>query len=194
MTDNDSGLRTDREDAAEPLTVAEKTMDGQLAEPLSGEFGVADDISVVWNEVTGDERRGDRNWIEEDAERSYSLSYGRAGLSSDTYEWYVEAYDRVGNYARTDSSSSRGAQDHKLTVDDDPPAAKNVFAGIGFDEEDGEEVKDASSILLVFLNDVEGGKSDALDPATISADKFDVIGNEVVDVIHPNMKRDIDRQ
>ena len=193
VTDDDSGLHTDREDGESNVRDAGGADgDGQLAEPLSDSLGRAVYISVVWDGGMDDERRGDRNWIEEDADRSYSLSYGRAGLSSKTYKWHVEAYDRVGNYGRTDSSSSRGPQDHSLIVDDDPPVAANLFAGIGFDEEDGEEVKDASSILVVFLNDVSGGKSDALDPATISADKFDVIGNEVVDVIHPNMKEDID--
>ena len=191
VTDDDSGLRTDAEDAA---TFGDDGLDddGQRAEPLAESLGGAADIDVNWDGEDSDERRGDRNWIEEERNRSYSLSYSRADLGPEKYDWYIEAYDRVGNYDRTDASSQRNDQPYSLTVDNVAPKARHLFAGIGFDEEEGEEVKDASSILLVFINDIDGGKADSLDASTISADKFDVIGNEVIDVIHPNEKQAID--
>jgi hypothetical protein len=189
VADNGSGLRTDREDGAD----GDADGDGQPAEPLSygasgdQSQGASVDIDLVWDGTAGQERRGDRNWVEVTKDKSYSVSYGLAGLSSKEYEWYIEATDRVGNKGRTDASSSKsGAQDFSLDVDNDAPKATGVYAGIGFD--DGEEVYDSSSILVIFHNEGEHG----LDPDTIETGAFRVVGNDVVDVIYPGNALSLD--
>ena len=58
-------------------------------------------------------------------------------------------------------------------------------AGIGFDLEEGEEVEDSSSILVVFTNRGKGDP-DSLDPDSVGLTDVLVAGNTVADVIHPN--------
>ena len=201
VKDEGSGLRTEAEDA--PNNGEDTDSDGSTAEPLTLTTppGAAEDINVNWDGADNHEARGSRNWEEVEKDREYSLSYGLAALASDKYPWYVEAYDRVGNYTRTDSASKPGKQNFELTVDNQAPAVSKRFAGIGFDpdENDGQggEVPDSSSILVVFVNEVEGaavGSADALDSSTVDADDFVVVGNDVLSIIHPNKKMSIDKQ
>jgi hypothetical protein len=202
VTDEGSGLRSDREDG--PDSSADD--DGESAEPLSyaeaatQPRGAAVDIDLAWR-VGGrgssghdldEERRGDRSWVEEERDHSYSLSFGRGSLASNTHYWYVWAKDRVGNVARTDSSSRPGNQDYTLIVDTLAPRAANILAGIGFDEEKGEEVEDSSSILVVFFDGPTGAGVEALDNDTIETAGFAVAGNTVVSIIHPDEEEDVD--
>ena len=195
VTDSGSGLRTDREDPSEDISTDGPDMDGVLGEPLSdGILGASADIHMSWNASTNEERRGDRSWIEVERDHSYSTTFSIAGLTSDTYEWDIMATDRVGNESQTDSDGSEsGKQRFELTVDNQSPEAAEIFAGIGFDVEDGEEVSDSSSILVIFENEGVGGR-DNLDSSTIDASDFRVEGNEVVDVIHPNERRRLDKK
>lgn len=208
VTDEGSGLRTEAEDGPDPD--ADIDEDGSTAEPLSKPLtdddpGASVDIDLVWDGDFDHERKGSRSWEEITKDESYGVSYGLASLSSDKYEWYIEAYDRVGNYRRTDSNGGEsGDQDFALTVDNQAPAVSKRFAGIGFDPDEnkgkGGEVKDSSSILVIFGNedlDSPGGAHgdvDPLDSSSIDADDFVVVGNEVVSVIHPNKKPTINRQ
>ncbi len=193
VTDLDSGLRTDSEDSAS--ADAPEGADGSNPnEPLSDGNGGAQDIDVVWDSTTNDDQLGNNNWTQvgDVAHRSYKAFYDRGQLASGEYDWYITAKDRVGNYARTDARTRSGDQPYTLTVDGIDPVARFVFAGIGFDEEKDKEVKDGSSILLVFTNGASSSEADYLDTSTVSADRFDVVGNEVIDVIHPNRELDID--
>ena len=182
VTDADSGLRTDLEEGTD------LDVDNQPNEPLTKDTtGAAEDVSVVWQGVGDDESSG-TDWDELDAGRSYSLEYDHTQLSAGRYTWYIEAFDRVGNYSRTDASSRSGVQAYTLTVDNVDPMVEKLYAGLGFDEEDGEETHDSSSILLIFANDDTAKNDDYLDTSTVLADRFAVAGNEVIDVIHPNLE------
>ena len=203
VTDSGSGLRTEAEDAGD--TDNDRDGDGSSAEPLtdgtapSSSTGAAVDIDVNWADTANHEARGSRNWEEVEKDKSYSLSYGLAALTSRKYSWYVEAYDRVGNYTRTDSNAGKAQdQDFELTVDNKAPAVSKRFAGIGFDPDlddgKGGETEDSSSILVIFGNEDALNTVDALDSSTIDADDFVVVGNEIVSVIHPNKKQSVDKQ
>ena len=204
VTDTDSGLRTDRE--------AGTDLDGddRLDEPLSKDnLGDSADIDVSWLARFGDAReidsldkRGDRNWVELERDHSYSVSFIHGVLTSGVYEWRIQAYDRVGNRAWSDSEGAPGIQKHTLTVDALSPKVAAVYAGIGFDSAEGNEVQDSSSLLIVFENEGEPGeenepshplgKVDPLDPSSIQAADFKVTGHEVARVIHPNRKKALD--
>ena len=208
VTDEGSGLRTEAEDSTTDPTDTDR--DGSTAEPLTKDAnGAATDIDVFWEEPdksteADHEERGSRRWEQVTKDRSYELSYGLARLTSGTYKWYIEAYDRVGNWSRTDSDGSKGgSQDFELDVDNKSPVVSARFAGIGFDPDankgKGGEVKDPSSILVVFVNesDTAGEPTsdpDSLDNSTIGIDDFVVVGNEVVDVIHPNKRPSANKQ
>ena len=204
VTDTDSGLRTDRE--------AGTDLDGddRLDEPLSKDnLGDSADVDVSWlarfgdaREIDGLERRGDRNWVELERDHSYSVSFIHGVLTSGMYEWRIQAYDRVGNRTWSDSEGAPGIQKHMLTVDALSPEVAAVHAGIGFDSAEGEEVQDSSSLLIVFENEGEEaeenepsyplGMVDPLDPSSIQAADFKVMGHEVARVIHPNRKKALD--
>ena len=201
VTDSGSGLRTDSEDGDADMNGGDVDNDGQFAEPLSIAGGASADLDVFWNrtvnndgEVLGgdEESRGSRSWIEEEENKSYSLTYGRADLDSQTHKWYIEATDRVGNKARTDASSKASYQDFSLIVDNEPPTVKTLAAGIGFDEDDGEEINDSSSIRVIF-EDGDLPNVDPLDSSTIEVDDFEVEGNTVVAIIHPDEEDDVDK-
>ncbi len=185
VTDEGSGLRTDRSDDGEDG-------DGVSAEPLSAEDGSAVDIVLNWprSDSDNDTKRGDNDWVEEDRDNSYSVSYSRRGLESDTIEWSLKAYDRVRNMSELDRDPDKAdVQYYRLTVDSDgPDATEDVYAGIGFDEDEGDEggeVRDNKSIMLLF-KDPNG--VDPLDGSTVEVSDFRVEGNTVVGVVHPNMK------
>ena len=204
VTDTDSGLRTDRE--------AGTDLDGddRLDEPLSKDnLGDSADIDVSWLARFGDARkidsldkRGDRNWVELERDHSYSVSFIHGVLASGMYEWRIQAYDRAGNRTWSDSEGAPGIQKHTLTVDALSPEVAAVYAGIGFDSADGNEVQDSSSLLIVFENEgeeAEGnepsyplGMVDPLDPSSIQAADFKVTGHEVAKVIHPNREKALD--
>ena len=204
VTDADSGLRTDRE--------AGTDLDGddRLDEPLSQDnLGGSADVDVSWlarfgdaKEIDGLERRGDRNWVELERDHSYSVSFIHGVLTSGTYEWRIQAYDRVGNRTWSDSEGAPGLQKHMLTVDALSPEVAAVHAGIGFDSAEGNEVQDSSSLLIVFENEGEEveedepsyplGMVDPLDPSSIQAADFKVTGHEVARVIHPNRAKSLD--
>ena len=204
VTDTDSGLHTDRE--------AGTDLDGddRLDEPLSKDnLGDSADIDVSWLARFGDAReidsldkRGDRNWVELERDHSYSVSFIHGVLTSGIYEWRIQAYDRAGNRTWSDSEGAPGIQKHMLTVDALSPEVAAVYAGIGFDSADGNEVQDSSSLLIVFENEGEEGeenepsyplgKVDPLDPSSIQATDFKVTGHEVARVIHPNRKKALD--
>ena len=204
VTDTDSGLRTDRE--------AGTDLDGddRLDEPLSKDnLGDSADVDVSWlarfgdaREIDGLERRGDRNWVELERDHSYSVSFIHGVLTSGTYEWRIQAYDRVGNRTWSDSEGAPGIQKHMLTVDALSPEIAAVHAGIGFDSTEGKEVQDSSSLLIVFENEGEEGEGnepsyplgmvDPLDRSSIQAADFKVAGHEVARVIHPNRKKSLD--
>ncbi len=195
VTDNGAGLRTEAEDATTDIDG-----DGSRAEPFtrSDLAGAAVDINLTWDDNTNHERRGSRNWDEITKNKSYGISYGLAALTSKTYDWYVEAYDRVGNYSRTDANGSKtGDQDFELTVDNQAPIVHKRYAGIGFDPDAnggrGGEVKDASSILVIFVNN-SNTNVDPLDRSTIDVDDFNVVGSDVVSVVHPNKKLAVNEQ
>ncbi len=208
VTDNVSGLRTDLEDPSGAMSADDGVdADGVLNEPLSilenpDLIGSTEDINMEWRVKQTPalgydqhvERRGDRNWIEEEKDYSYSTSFTIAGLNSAVYEWQVTATDRVGNTATSDSkaSSPDKADPFTVAVDNRAPEAARVFAGIGFNTAKGAERKDASSILLVFNNE-DSTDLDALDASTIDVDDFNVVGNTVASVIHPNEKIAIDK-
>ena len=186
VTDNTSGLRTDA-DAGTNLDG-----DGRTAEPLTLAYGFAEDINVNWdtgNDATPAitiENRGSQNWTEVMKDKSYSVDFQRSGLSSREYEWNIDATDRAGNMSQTDSDQGTDEpDDFELTVDfNDPSAANQVYAGIGFDSRNDKrrEKRDASSILIIFANE------DKLNGDSIDVTDFEVVGYEVDDVIHPNRK------
>jgi hypothetical protein len=197
LTDNNSGLRSDRE--ADNLD-----RDSVGREPLAQAFGYGEDIGVfltVSNPGFGDappglgteidanttrvDNRGNDDWDEEARDHSYSVDFRTATLDEGTHEWFILARDRVGNEARY---PSKAGTYYTVTVDETGPEVleNDVYAGIGFD--DGEEVYDSSSILVIFHNEGEHG----LDPDTIETGAFRVVGNDVVDVIYPGNALSLD--
>ena len=206
VTDSGSGLRTDSEDG--DAMGAYDDNDGIDREPLSylsNEAAV--DISLHWNvdkdgnkvdKTNEDEtKRGSGDWIEETKDRSYSLRYTRRGLGTGDVYWSLSAVDRVGNRTAIDADPDKaGAQPYKFGVDRDGPDANgNIYAGVGFDNEKGDnggEVSDNRSIMLLFVNDNRRTDIDPLNSQTVDVSDFRVRGNTVVAVTHPNLKRKVD--
>ena len=128
-------------------------------------------------------------------DRSYSTSFEIADLESE--EVPVAGFGVLTESATMSTTDSKpstpddGRSSSPLTVDDLDPVAGHIWAGIGFDTAKGKEKADSSSILVVFTNGTSG--MDALDGSTVDAGDFEVVGNEVVSVIHPNKKRAIDK-
>ena len=202
VTDNDSGLRSDREAvaAADGGSTGSLTGDGDADnasdEPLARQYGYAEDIALYFPEDTTRnfatdagriDNLGSQNWFELVRDGSYEVSVRRAGLSSGNLSWYIAARDRVGNVTQTDSDlDESGAQSFTLRIDDDnPDASDNIYAGIGFNTASDKraETRDSSSILVLF------DEANGLATDTIQADDFVVAGNTVVNVIHPNAKK-----
>ena len=92
-------------------------------------------------------------------DHSYSVSFIHGVLTSGVYEWRIQAYDRAGNRTWSDSEGAPGIQKHMLTVDALSPEVAAVYAGIGFDSAEGNEVQDSSSLLIVFENEGEEGEN-----------------------------------
>ena len=102
VSDSGSGLRTDSEDGVAANGGADS--DGNSDEPLSsGVTGASTDIHMTWGEADDmtpsetEERRGDRNWVEEEKNQSYSTSFTIGVTNSAIYEWGITATDRAGN-------------------------------------------------------------------------------------------------
>ncbi len=204
VTDDGSGLRSDRE---RPASGDDRDTDGVSKEPLAGQYGYGKDIGVFLADNDDKEfgttvpsldtaiadalrvdNRGDDDWDEEEQDHSYSVDFRTSTLDGGdgTYEWFILATDRVGNEARYPSDTEKFA---KVTVDENGPDVEegHVFAGIGFDDSKNEEVRDSSSIAIVFENESAHG----LNTDTIESDAFKVEDNDVVDVIHPNNKKSL---
>ena len=200
VEDDGSGLRSDRE---RPETGGDT--DGISKEPLAAQFGYGADIGVFLADTTTGkfdltdvpnlgtdlatslrvDNRGDDDWNEEEEDHEYSVEFRTSSVDNEDgiYQWFILARDRAGNEARYPSDAKKFAS---VTVDDSGPEVEDddVFGGIGFDLDDDEEVRDSSSIAIIFANESSHG----LDTDTIEIDAFTVEDNEVVDVIHPNNK------
>ncbi len=193
VTDEASGLRTDKEDG-DPN--ADVDGDGVTSEPLSVAGGGAVDITLTLD-GRATESRGSENWTELDSNRSYSVDFTRAALSEGTHEWSISATDRAGNTFQTDAEDGNFDDNDvqifdpfEFDVDNTGPSVTVAHAGIGFDFDEGDnggEVKDSSSIMIVFEDE------EALDPDTIEVGDFDVVGHDVIEAIHPNQRRSVDR-
>lgn len=207
VTDNDSGLRSDREavadtDGAVTGGDGDGDLDNASNEPLSRQYGYTQDIALYFTEgeltvtspdftATATSERldslGSQNWFELVQDRSYQVEVRRAGLGSENHEWYIAARDRVGNVRQTDSDLDKtGRQPFTLKIDAiNPDAGGRIYAGIGFNTANDKrtETRDSSSILVLFSNEANGIVHD-----TVQADDFVVEDNTVVGVIHPNKK------
>ena len=99
-----------------------------------------------------------------------------------TTDWYIEGWDLVNNYARTDGDADdKGAQDFSFTVDRSAPQYVSSMAGIGYDAADSTEVRDSASVKVVF--------GEAIDSSRLRIDDFAVQGVDVVGIQHPNNKK-----
>ena len=167
-------------------------LDTAIEDPVAGINlpGVTDPIAANLRV----DNRGDDDWNEVDRDYEYSIDFRTSTLAlplipgtddevgTATFKWYILARDRAGNVARYPSDETKDAE---ITIDREGPeaGAGDFFAGIGYD--DGEEVRDASSIAVVFPDEGAHG----LNEDSIDAGAFSVAGNTVVDVIYPGNER-----
>ena len=207
VSDSDSGLRRDSSTGPDTDGLADEPLSLQygysadialfLNEDSMEPARTGADFDTAPMSDTRSDSRASQAWTEVEKDHAYSTSFRRSGLaperddagkgSSKKYYWYLAARDRVGNVAETDSkpTEEESKSNYSFTVDNESPSADGqVYAGIGFDTGDREEVNDSSAILVVFSNEGNG-----LDTSSIDKSDFAVEGNTVVDVIHPNKKK-----
>jgi len=113
-------------------------------------------------------------------------------LTAGAHEWNIQARDRAGNEAITDSSStSSGSQSLKLTIDSTAPVVDSAETGIAYDSVKKKDSSSAnrSSIKLTMKNGA-GGTADFIDSTTVQVVDFSVSGNTVTAVTFPNHKVD----
>ena len=142
------------------------------------------DINVVWDSATNNnhEVRGNSNWNKVTANHSYSVAYGVGNVPEKEIKWYIEGWDRVNNYARTDDDpdDDKGKGDFTFEVDITEPKYDSAITGIGYDVSGSEEIRDKASVRVTF--------GEAIDSSRLRIDDFAVQGVDVVGIQHPNNK------
>lgn len=212
VTDAGSGLRTDSssEDADDNGTTeaSDRDADGVTNEPLPlvGTSGKSKDIQILiattnTTPTTDESGLASDGWVS--VTNGFRYTFTRSGLTSSgtdaTITWRVDATDRVGNQAQTDSNADTTTKDHfKLTIDQNAPQIEKAEAGIGWDAAKRQEKDDDSSIKVTFRAGSSGSVVDNLDNSTVDTSGIDFRIDatttasagilDIASVVHPNLK------
>ena len=148
-------------------------------------LGASRDIQVMMlgSRPNGDQSAsGSSGWRERGGRPgvSYFLDMAVTNVGEGSNPWYLQATDRAGNTARTDSNSSKDDdQDFSLIVDVASPEFKDARTGISYDPDKNKEIVNRSYIAVTFED------TESLDAVmNIDASKFLVEDTEVVGFIH----------
>ena len=182
ITDGDSGLRDDSEDAGNSANApdgADDDTDGITEdEPITVAGGASQDIDInldLDNATTvaggGDDEsnRATIGWTV--VTDGFSFTFEKGGHSGDHF-WNIVARDRVNNETTTDVDRDDDDEDNfLLTVDDDRPELARATTGTGYDIEDEEQEDDPSAIWLEWEN-LGGNVDDDIDIDSVSNGDF----------------------
>ena len=198
VTDSDSGLAHDGEldySRGDNDARAFNSDDDNFTttEPRAKDStGASRDIQVVMkgSNPNGDQSAsGSSGWRERGGRSgvSYFLDMAVTTVSEGSNPWYLQAKDRAGNTARTDSNPGKeDDQDFTLIVDVSSPEFTSARTGISYDPDKNKEIVNRSYIAVTFKDDYSN--FDAV--KDVDADKFLVEDAEVVGFIHLSDKSD----
>ena len=182
VTDNGSGLRHDGEFTydlgdRDPRNV-DKDNDGISGnEPLSTDEDFAQDIRLETAVGGRQLDLGTNRWRAIGVGRSYSMDVSLRIDEGDN-EWWLTAFDRVGNKTVSDAESKDNQQDYVITVDTVKPELSEARTGVAFSASRKREVVNRSSIALTFGDD----ELDAVDASDFRVEGYEVTGATTIAV------------